>query len=68
MSVVNPAILILRIMNGSTGTGFKSKHSNNLMTIGVINNTVVSLSKNTEIMALIRHKMVMRDQIRPRLT
>lgn len=52
MSVVNPAILMLSMMNGNTGAGFKSRHSNNFITIGVISNMVVTLSINIEIIAL----------------
>lgn len=67
INVASPPILMLRMMNGSTGTGFKLRHSNNLITIGVNKSIVVTLSMNIEITALITHKILMSGQIRPRL-
>lgn len=63
ISVVRPAMFMFRMIKGNTGTGFKPKHSNNLITTGVINNMVVTLSKNIEITALITHNVEISGQI-----
>lgn len=68
MSVDSPEMLTLSMINGNTGTGFKRRHSNSLIVIGVISRIVVTLSKNTEIIALIMHRIPIKRQIRPRLT
>lgn len=67
ISVAKPPIFMLRMINGNTGTGFKFRHSNNLMTIGVNKSVVVTLSINIEMIALITHNILIRGQIRPLL-
>lgn len=68
MSVVRPAMLMLTMMNGNTGVGFKCRHSKSFTVIGVINRIVVTLSKNTEMNALMMHNVEINRQMLPLLT
>lgn len=68
INVVRPAILMFKMMNGNTGTGFRCKHSNNLIVIGVINRIVVTLSRKIEMLALMMQRMQIRRQICPWLS
>lgn len=65
ISEERPALLTFSIMNGSTGTGFKPRLSNNFIVTGVINRIVVTLSKNTEMLALMIQRIPIKRQMRP---
>lgn len=54
--VVVPPILACTTIAMSTGTGFKSKSSHNVMVMGAIKSIVVTLSNNMEIKHVMMHK------------
>lgn len=47
------------------GTGFNCITSHNRIVTGVISKTVVTLSRNDDIIAVNKHKQFIRGQIRP---
>lgn len=63
--VVVPPILACTTIANSTGTGFKSISSHNLIVIGAMSSTVVTLSRKEDTSAVIMHSAWISGQILP---